>query len=185
MQGSSTREQLQLIIEKLGVPPQDEMTGASASRPLSVHPLWNVGRALQQGPHLLQLRLHLASFPSVVRHPCCQLAHEALPSGQSAGLCLHPRQRPSDHFYALLLPRLSVRRRAGITNRAVIETIRKMGEGKTVPPLAEQFAGASPMALDLLNRMLTFDQIKRCTVDVSGNPRAVACCFQSRALLSD
>lgn len=77
--GASTREQLQIIIDKLGVPPADEMTG--------------------------------------------------------------------------------------ITNRIVIDTIHKMGAGKVPTPFAEQFPGASPMAIDLLSRMLTFDQIKRCTVD--------------------
>ncbi len=53
----------------------------------------------------------------------------------------------------------------GITSPAVIDTIRRMGAGATHQPLSEQFPGASPLALDLLARLLTFDQIKRCTVD--------------------
>ena len=55
----------------------------------------------------------------------------------------------------------------GISNGIVIDTIRRMGDGKFVLPFAEQFPGASMLAIDLLSRMLTFDQIKRCTVDVS------------------
>jgi len=57
MQGSSTREQLQLIIEKLGVPPQDEMTGASLRR--SFHQFRNLGQALQQRPLLLAAAFEL------------------------------------------------------------------------------------------------------------------------------
>lgn len=53
----------------------------------------------------------------------------------------------------------------GIHSPLVIETIKRMGAGKTPPTLAEQFPGASPLAVDLLSRLLTFDQIKRCTVD--------------------
>ena len=53
----------------------------------------------------------------------------------------------------------------GITTPHIIATIKRMGAGKTPPTLADQFPSASPLALDLLSRLLTFDQIKRCTVE--------------------
>ena len=66
----------------------------------------------------------------------------------------------------------------GITNEIVTETMRRFGDEASAKsraagrdggpiPLAEQFPGVSPLAIDLLARMLQFDQIKRCTVDVS------------------
>lgn len=52
----------------------------------------------------------------------------------------------------------------GITNRSVIEVLQR-GVRKESVPWAEMFPGASPLALDLLSKMLVFDQHSRISVD--------------------
>ena len=54
---------------------------------------------------------------------------------------------------------------AGITGRHVLDVIRRMGE-KAAIPFPDLFPGANPVALDLLSKLLTFDQYKRYTVEV-------------------
>lgn len=55
---------------------------------------------------------------------------------------------------------------AGITSRHVLDTIRKMGD-KVAIPWPELFPGANPVALDMLSKLLVFDQHRRATVEVS------------------
>jgi hypothetical protein len=106
LQGSSTREQLELIIGKLGSPKTEDLHGM----PLRLTECWAV--------------------------PCCV---------------------NSDTTRYFL---------AGINGRHVLETIRRMGD-KVCLPFGEMFPGTNPLALDLLSKLLMFDQFKRITVEVS------------------
>lgn len=57
-----------------------------------------------------------------------------------------------------------------ITKKPVLDTIRRLPL-RPPPDWRELLPHASPMALDLLTRMLRFDQFERITVDVSSSVR--------------
>lgn len=126
--GSSTREQLELIIGKLGTPAdgayaRTDATIVSRCRPRE---LYNISRR------------HASTTTGITIASCRKSYVE-----------LHYRLRsaPADDL------RL-------VTSKAAIETIRRMTRREPVP-LVEFFPTATPMALDLLSRMLVFDQRKR------------------------
>lgn len=112
-QGGSTREQLELIISKLGTPKGDDLRGESTRRDAPP------GAVLQVPPLL-------------------------------------PPPPPPPSFVPC---------GTGVSSRHVLETIARMGERAPVP-WADLFPGCNPLAIDLLSKMLMYDQHRRWTVDV-------------------